>query len=93
MPTSSGWQVHNHPAGAIEKPWDSPAIPDLSRIVRFAFFQYGSETAIPDYTAKVLVDDLSVRDAELIEAPEGPDTLVERFGVRECDRIERPLEG
>lgn len=69
VPNKSGWQVRNHLASAMEKPWDSPALPDLGRIVRFAFFQYGSETALPEYTAVVLIDDLEVRDTPLEDLP------------------------
>ncbi len=70
VPTNSDWQVYNFLAGSIQKPWDSPALPDLSKIVRFAFFQYGSETALPEYSATVQVDDLEVRNSALMEFPD-----------------------
>ncbi|HRZ55271.1 MAG TPA: hypothetical protein P5525_07430 [Candidatus Paceibacterota bacterium] len=66
-PTTADWQVVNFSAGSIAKPWDSPALPDLGNIVRFAIFQYGSEAAIPEYTATVEVDDIMVRHTPLIE--------------------------
>jgi hypothetical protein len=68
-PSKAGWQARNHLASAMEQPWDSPALPDLSRIVRFAFLQYGSESAIPAYTAVVLIDDFQVRDTPLEDVP------------------------
>jgi len=67
VPTNADWQIFNFSAGSIAQPWDSPALPDLGRIVRFTFFQYGSEQAIEPYTATVLVDDLMVRNSPLIE--------------------------
>jgi hypothetical protein len=70
IPTNADWQVFNFSAGSMEKPWDAPALPDLSKIVRFSFFQYGSEAAIPEYTATVLIDDLMVRNSPLYEFPE-----------------------
>jgi hypothetical protein len=67
VPTNSDWQVFNFPASAISKPWDSPALPNLSQIVRFAIYQYGSETARPAYTASIEVDELQVRNTPLVE--------------------------
>jgi hypothetical protein len=64
-PTNSDWQVYNFQAGTIEKPWDSPVLPNLDRIVRFSFIQYGSETAMPDYAATIYVDDLMLRNSPL----------------------------
>ena len=69
VPKTADWEVRNHVANAMEKPWDSPALPDLSRIVRFAFFQYGSQAAIPAYTAVIHLDDLQVRDTPLEDLP------------------------
>ncbi len=66
-PTTADWQVVNFSASSIEKPWDSPALPDLGNIVRFAIFQYGSQAAIPEYTATIEVDDIMVRHTPLIE--------------------------
>jgi hypothetical protein len=79
VPTTADWQIVNRLASTIEKPWDSPALPDLSNIVRFAWFQYGSETAIPAYTAKIALDELQVRNTLLVDAPISPDTIVEDF--------------
>lgn len=86
-PNKAGWQVRNHPAGGMEKPWDSPALPDLSRIVRFAFFQYGSETAIPAYTAVVLIDDLQVRDTPLEDAPATGSPILADFEYASADQL------
>jgi len=69
VPKTADWEVRNHVANAMEKPWDSPALPDLSHIVRFAFFQYGSQAAIPAYTAVIHLDDLQVRDTPLEDLP------------------------
>jgi hypothetical protein len=69
VPTNADWQIFNFSVGSLEKPWNSPALPDLSKIVRFAFYQYGSEKAIEPYTATILVDDVMIRNAPLIEFP------------------------
>jgi len=79
VPTTGDWQIRNHLASTAEKPWDSPALPDLSRLVRVAFFQYGSQTAIPEYTATVQVDDLMVRDTPLSETVTTVEKTVEAF--------------
>jgi hypothetical protein len=81
VPTADEWQVLNFAAGNIEQPWDSSALPDLSRIVRFAFFQYGSQAAIEPYTATIHVGDLMVRDAPLTEfpLPSAPRELIDDF--------------
>lgn len=79
VPTVDDWQVLNFEAGTIEAPWDSPGLPDLGKIVRFSFFQYGSEAAIPDYTATVLVDDLAIRNNPILP-PAGPVLAVTRAG-------------
>lgn len=80
-PTTDDWQIVNFKASGIEKPWDSTALPDLSRIIRFAFFQYGSEAAIEPYTATIYVDDLMVRDTPLIDVipPAPPRELIDDF--------------
>ena len=67
VPISTNWQVLNFSAGAIEQPWNSPGLPDLSQLVRFAFYQYGSEAAIPAYSATIELDDLIIRDEPLTE--------------------------
>lgn len=79
VPTTGSWQVFNFAASAVEKPWDSPALPDLGQIVKFAFFQYGSESAIPAYSAAVELDDVTVRDTPLSEPPPTTETMVETF--------------
>ena len=70
VPTDEAWHVVNFQVGSIQKPWDSPSLPDFNNIVRFAFFQYGSETELPEYTATVRVDDLTVRNTALMEFPD-----------------------
>jgi hypothetical protein len=80
VPTLDDWQVFNFLASDIEKPWDSDDVPDLTRINRFAFYQYGSgETAVAAYSATIAIDDLTVRDTPLIEAPTSQETVVENF--------------
>lgn len=69
IPTDSEWHLFNFSAGGIQKPWDSPGLPDLGKIVRFAIFQYGSEAAIPEYSATILVDELMLRNTPLVEFP------------------------
>jgi hypothetical protein len=81
VPATDDWQVINYLASTIEKPWDAPELPDLSRIIRFAFFQYGSQAAIDPYTASIYVDDLMVRDTPLAEfpTPSAPRVLIDDF--------------
>ena len=81
VPATDEWQVINYLASTIEKPWDAPELPDLSRIIRFAFFQYGSQAAIDPYTASIYVDDLMVRDTPLAEfpPPSAPRVLIDDF--------------
>ena len=67
VPITDEWQVLNYQAQTIGAPWDSPGLPDLSRILQFAFYQYGSEAAIEPYTATIYIDDLQVRDTPLVE--------------------------
>lgn len=81
VPTDGEWKVFSFPAAAVEKPWDSQALPNLGQIVRFAFFQYGSETALDEYTATVLLDELMIRNAPLNEfpLPADPRSLIDDF--------------
>lgn len=81
VPANSDWQIYNFRANTIGKPWDSPGLPDLSRIIRFAFFQYGSEAALEPYTAAIHIDDLMVRDTPLVSfpAPSAPRALIDDF--------------
>lgn len=80
-PTTDDWQIVNYAAADIQQPWDSPALPDLNHIVRFSFFQYGSEAAIEAYTASIHIDDLTIRDAPLTEfpPPAAPRELIDDF--------------
>ena len=79
VPTSGTWQVFNFVASTIEKPWNSPALPDLNQIVRLAFYQYGSEKAIAAYSASIALDEISVRDTPLAEPPPIVESVVETF--------------
>lgn len=81
VPLTDEWKVFNFPATGIEAPWDSPGLPDLGRIEKFAFFQYGSQAAIDEYSATVLIDELMVRDAPLTEfpLPSEPRSLIDDF--------------
>lgn len=79
VPTTSAWQTANYLASTIEKPWNSTALPDLTRITKFAFYQYGSEGTIPAYTATIYIDDLTIRDTPLMDTPPVVETVVETF--------------
>ncbi|MCC6234358.1 MAG: hypothetical protein IT580_17080, partial [Verrucomicrobiales bacterium] len=87
IPLTSAWQIRNHAAGTIEKPWDSPALPNLARIAKIAFFQYGSETAIPAYAASVLVDEVVIRDEPLVEGELPPDTVINAFEYASAEAL------
>jgi hypothetical protein len=80
-PTTDTWQILNFQASSIEQPWDSPGLPDLSQIVQFAFFQYGSQAALDPYTATIYLDELMVRDRPLTEfpLPSAPRELIDDF--------------
>ncbi len=80
-PITDEWQIFNFRANTIQQPWDSTVLPDLSRIVKFAFFQYGSQAAITPYTAAICIDDLMVRDTPLTEfpSPSAPRVLIDDF--------------
>lgn len=79
IPTTAAWGVFNFTAGGIEKPWDSPDLPDLSQIIRFAFYQYGSQAAIDPYTATIELDELAIRDEPLTEPVSATEYAVEAF--------------
>lgn len=85
VPVSDSWQVVNYLASSIEKPWDSPELPNLNQIVQFAFFQYGSQTAIAAYSATIGIDDLEVRDAPLVEVPATQEFMIEDFEYATVD--------
>jgi hypothetical protein len=80
-PATDSWQILNFQASGIEQPWDSPGLPDLSQIVQFAFYQYGSQAAIDPYTATIYLDELMVRDRPLTEfpLPSAPRGLIDDF--------------
>jgi hypothetical protein len=83
-PATDDWKVFNFLASTIEKPWNSTALPDLSRIIRFAIVQYGSQGILPAYTAVVYLDEITVRDQPLNEpvefpSPSAPRELIENF--------------
>lgn len=81
VPTTTNWQVMNYKASTIEKPWNSTSLPDFNHIVRFAFFQYGSQAMLDPYAATIYIDDLSVRNEPLVELPPpaAPRTLIDDF--------------
>lgn len=90
VPTTGNWQVFNFPASTVEKPWNSPELPDLSQIVRFDFYQYGSEAAIGEYTATVLLDELTVRDEPLVDPGtpgENVEAVLEDFEYPTTDEL------
>lgn len=70
IPTSTSWQVVNQLANNIEKPWDSTGLPDLNDIVKFRLFIYGQGSPFgAPYEATLRVDDITVRNDELIDFP------------------------
>lgn len=82
VPASSKWGIVNLLASSMEKPWDSPALPNLNNLVRFSFVLYGQgDPAGPEYTANVYVDDLMIRDTSLAEfdPPSPMRTLIDNF--------------
>jgi hypothetical protein len=82
VPTDDEWQIVNHLASTIAAPWNSPGLPDLSRISRLAFYQYGmGEAPVDAYTATIYIDDLTLRDGPLTEfpLPAAPRELIENF--------------
>lgn len=87
VPNVAAWQVVNYKASNVEKPYDSDQLPDLTRIVRFAFFQYGSQAAIPAYSAAIFIDDLTVRDTELNDTPPIVERIVENFEYDSLDSL------
>jgi len=83
-PSTDDWQVFNFLASTVAKPWNSTALPDLSRIVRFAFYQYGSAGVLPPYTAVIYLDEVAIRDQPLVEpiefpSPSAPREIIENF--------------
>ncbi len=80
-PANADWEIVNLPVKNIEQPWNSPGLPDLSQIMQFAFYQYGSQAAIAPYTATILIDDLMLRDTPLTEfsPPSAPRELIDDF--------------
>lgn len=79
VPTTDAWQYFNFLASTIEKPWNSTELPDLGRIIKFAFYQYGSQAAIESYTATIAIDELTVRDTPLSEVPTTVESTVDAF--------------
>ncbi|MGA2662972.1 MAG: hypothetical protein ABSH34_36295 [Verrucomicrobiota bacterium] len=71
VPTSTtNWQVFNLIASNIEQPWNSPALPDLTSIVRFDFYLYGQgDPPGAAYSATIYIGDLLIRNTPLIEFP------------------------
>jgi hypothetical protein len=78
VPTTTNWHVLNFAASSAEKPWDSPALPDLNNIVRLSFNIFG-QGEIPGaaFSATVYLDELMVRNSPLIEVTptSGPQTI------------------
>lgn len=70
IPLAPDWTAFNFLASAIEKPWDSTALPDLNDIVQFKLVIYGQgDPAGSAYDATIFVDDLQIRDTELLPPP------------------------
>jgi hypothetical protein len=80
--TTTNWQVFNLPANTIQKPWNSPALPDLNNIVQFKFFLYGQGDPVGTaFSAAIYIDDFQIRNAPLIQFPPPSPmrTLIDNF--------------
>ena len=80
--TTTNWQIFNNLASTIEKPWDSSALPDFNDIVQFKLFIYGQGSpAGAAFSATIYIDDITLRDAPLIEfpAPSPMRALIDNF--------------
>lgn len=78
VPRTNDWKIINFLASGLEQPWNSPGMPDLNAIVQFNFVVYGQwETPGNEFSATLLVDELMVRNAPLVEIPPttGPATV------------------
>jgi hypothetical protein len=67
VPTTTNWQVFNFLASGVEKPAESPALPDLSNIVQFKFYLCGQgDPASVAYSATIYLDDLTILPAPVL---------------------------
>jgi hypothetical protein len=67
VPTNNTWRVFNWLASSIEKPAESPALPDLSSIVQFKFYLCGQgDPASVAYSATMYLDDLRILPAPVL---------------------------
>jgi hypothetical protein len=67
VPTTTNWQVCNFLASDVEKPSESPALPDLSNIVQFKFYLCGQgDPASVAYSATIYLDDLRILPAPVL---------------------------
>ena len=73
VPTKTNWQALSFPATSVEKPSESPALPDLSNIVQFKFYLCGQgDPASVAYSATIYLDDLRVLPAPVLTVvPQG----------------------
>jgi hypothetical protein len=69
-PIVEDWQIINFKGSDWHVPWNGSGNIDMTRIVRFAFFQYGSgATPIDPYSASIHIDEIMIGDAPLVEFP------------------------
>ena len=67
FPTTTNWQIFNFLASSVEKPAESPALPDLSNIVQFKFYLCGQgDPASVAYSATIYLDDLRILPAPVL---------------------------
>ena len=67
FPTTTNWQVFNFLASDVEKPSESPALPDFSNIVQFKFYLCGQgDPASVAYSATIYLDDLRILPAPVL---------------------------
>jgi hypothetical protein len=64
IPTKTNWQALSFLAGTVEKPSESPALPDLSNIVQFKFYLCGQgDPASVAYSTTIYLDDFRILPA------------------------------
>ncbi len=66
VPKTTTWQVSSFPASRIEKPAESPALPDLSNIAQFKFYLTGQGPTGGVASATMYIDDLGFLQAPVL---------------------------
>ena len=67
VPTKTNWQALSFPVSSVEKPSESPALPDFSNLVQFKFYLCGQgDPASIAYSARIYLDDLRILPAPVL---------------------------